>query len=124
MAKIQVHSARGFLEACEGTFTPDLFSSSGTLQLKTREHKWNGEKIPTSALASVEYVDEKTNVRGMVGMGALGGLLLGPIGLLAAASKLKNPRVKFVAKFKDDREIVATTDASTFRKLQECAAKA
>lgn len=122
MAKIQVHRARGFIEACSGTFTPNLLSSSGTLQLKTPEHKWIGEKLPTSAIASVEYIDEKRNVGGMAGRALAGSLVLGPVGLVAGlVGGSKNQLVKFVAKFHDGRAIEATTDAATFRKLQSAA---
>ncbi|WP_116645244.1 hypothetical protein [Salinivibrio sp. HTSP] len=113
MAKIKVH-AGDFLQD-EGQFT------FGIMTLKTKKHSWAGEQIPIKELEMVEVASEENvkKVGGTVGWGAAGALLLGPAGLLAGLLLGgKKKEVTFVAKFKDGRKLLATTDSKTFTKLQ------
>lgn len=80
------------------------------------------------ALGELEMVDtaSEANVRKLgsaVGWGAVGGALLGPIGLVAGllAGGRQREEVTFVAKFKDGRKLLATTNKELFIKLQAAA---
>lgn len=113
MSKLTVH-AGDFLKG-DGQFT------SGSFVLRTRERSWVGEAIPTSNLETVEVAGEENvkKIGGTVGWGAAGGLLLGPVGLLAGLLLGgKKKEVTFVAKFKDGRKLLATTNNKTFIKIQ------
>ncbi|MDD5211465.1 MAG: hypothetical protein PHV62_03555 [Sulfuricurvum sp.] len=114
MAKIIVH-AGDFLE---GDGELGMFS---VLQLKTKEHPWVGESIHLSMLETVDMANEENvkKVAGTVGWGVAGAVVLGPVGLLAGlllGGKKKD--ITFIAKFKDGRKLLATTDSKTFTKLQ------
>jgi hypothetical protein len=121
--KITLH-AGDFLSS-DGTYVPDLLSKAGTLRLKSVRHRWLGEKIPTRELVDVEFASEESVARigAAVGWSAAGALLLGPIGLLAGALELgrKKRLVTFVARFRDGRTLLATTDNVTFGRLQAVA---
>ncbi len=113
MAKIKIH-AGDFLE---GNSKFEL----GALFLKTKEKKYMGECIHLTELETVNIASEENvkKVGGAIGWGAAGALVLGPIGLLAGllmGGRKKD--VTFVAKFKDGRKLLATTDNKTFTKLQ------
>ena len=113
MAKIKVH-AGDFLEG-------DNQYSFGSLILKTKEHNFLGETIPITELELVDIASEE-NVKklgGTVGWGVAGAVILGPVGLLAGLLLGgKKKEVTFIAKFKDGRKLLATTDNKTFTKLQ------
>jgi hypothetical protein len=113
MAKITIHA---------GDFLGDGWFNFGVFSLQTKEHSfWQSEKIKASELELVEAASEE-NVKklgGTIGWGAVGALALGPLGLLAGVlvgGRKKN--VTFVAKFKDGRRLLATTDSKTFTTLQ------
>ena len=93
----------------------------GMLNFRTTEHPWAGETIPISNLETVEIANEESikKVGGTVGWGAAGAVLLGPVGLLAGLLLGgKGKEVTFIAKFKDGRKMMATTDSKTYTKLQ------
>jgi hypothetical protein len=95
--------------------------SFGSLTLKTKEHSFIGETIPVTNLETVEIATEESvkKLEGTIGWGAVGGLLLGPVGLLAGLlAGGRKKEVTFVAKFKDGRKLLASTDSKTFTKLQ------
>lgn len=113
MAKVKV-LAGDFLEA-DGEY------SWGSLKLKTKEHSWVGETIPLNQLDTVDIATEESvkKIGGTVGWGAAGAVILGPVGLLAGLLLGgKKKEVTFVAKFKDGRKLMASTDSKTFTKLQ------
>jgi len=113
MAKIKVH-AGDFLEG-------DDQYSFGSLILKTKEHSFIGETIPITELETVEIATEESvkKIGGTIGWGAAGAVILGPVGLLAGLLLGgKKKEVTFVARFKDGRKLLATTDSKTFTKLQ------
>jgi hypothetical protein len=79
-----------------------------------------GETIPLTELATVEMANEETarDMAGTIGWGAAGALLLGPLGLLAGAFLGgKTKEVTFIARFKDGRKLLATTDGASYTKL-------
>lgn len=113
MSKIKVH-AGDFLKE-DGSFF------LGMITLKTKEHSIAGEAIPLSYLETVDIATEESVKRlgGTIGWGAVGGLLLGPLGLLAGVLVGgRDKEVTFVARFRDGRKLLATTDSKTFTKLQ------
>jgi hypothetical protein len=113
MAKITVH-AGDFLKG-DGQF------NFGVLNLRTAKHSWLGENIPITQLETVEVASEESvkKIGGTIGWGATGALVFGPVGLLAGLLLGgKKKEVTFVAKFKDGRKLLATTDSGTFTKLQ------
>lgn len=113
MAKIKVH-AGDFLKG-DGQF------SFGSLTLMTTAHSFVGETIPVSSLETVAIATEE-NVKklgGTIGWGVAGGVLLGPVGLLAGLLVGgRKKEITFVATFRDGRKLLATTDSKTFTKLQ------
>ena len=113
MAKIAVY-AGDFLKG-DGQF------NFGSLTLRTAAHSWVGETIPISQLETVEVASEESvkKIGGTIGWGAAGALILGPVGLLAGLLLGgKRKEVTFIAKFKDGRKLLATTDSSTYTKLR------
>lgn len=93
----------------------------GSLVLRTEAHFISGETIPLSELESVEVASEESvkKIGGTIGWGAAGALVLEPVGLLAGLLLGgKKKEVTFVAKFRDGRKLLATTDSGTFTKLQ------
>ena len=113
MAKVKVH-AGDFLKS-DGQY------SFGSLTLKTTKHSFIGETIPITKLEAVEIATEENvkKLAGTVGWGAAGALILGPVGLLAGLLLGgKKKEVTFIAKFKDGRKLLASTDSKTFTKLQ------
>lgn len=113
MAKIKVH-AGDFIEGVG-------YYSYGSLILKTKEHNIAGETIASTELSVLDIASEDNvkKIGGTVGWGAAGGMIFGPVGLLAGLLLGgKKKQVTFVAQFKDGRKLLATTDSKTFTKLQ------
>lgn len=112
MSKITVHA--GDFLAGKGQI------SFGTMTLRTKEKSWVGETIPFTKIAEIDKASEESvkRIGGTIGWGAAGALVLGPVGLLAgllAGGRGKD--VTFVAKLKDGRKLLATTDVKTFTKM-------
>lgn len=113
MSKVTVH-AGDFLKG-DGQF------SFGSLILKTTAHAFLGETISVTELECVEIASEDSvkKMGGTIGWGAAGALILGPVGLLAGLLLGgKKKEVTFIATFKDGRKLMATTDSSTYLKMQ------
>ena len=86
-----------------------------------KKHSMVMETIPFTQLDTVNNATEESvkEVGGTVGWGVAGAVLLGPIGLLGGLLLGGNKKeVTFVAKFKDGRKLMASTDSKTFTKLQ------
>jgi hypothetical protein len=93
----------------------------GDFFLRPPGHRFNGDYIPATELEILEIATEENVKRlgGTVGWGAAGAVLLGPVGLLAGLLVGgKRKEVTFIAKFKDGRKLLATTDAKTFTKIR------
>ena len=79
------------------------------------------ETIPLSKLESVEVASEESvkRIGGTVGWSIVGTVMLGPVGLLAGLLLGgRGKDVTFVARFKDGRKLLATTDSKTFTKMK------
>ena len=116
MSKIETHA---------GDFLPGIGRYTGKyLLLHTKKHRFMGEKIHKNQLVSVEIATEE-NVKklgGTLGWGGVGGVLLGPVGLLAGLMLGgKKKKITFAALFSDGRKLLATTDSKTFTQLQAAA---
>lgn len=112
MGKIKVHA---------GDFTEGDLGFLNVMTLKSKAHPWMGESITLDKLESVELASEDSvkRIGGTVGWGVAGAVVLGPVGLLAGLLLGgKGKDVTFVAKFKDGRKMLATTDSKTYTKLQ------
>lgn len=114
MASINIHAG-------------DFPKGSAKLMFSTITFPWQagdgilGKTVQLSELDEIDKASEESVKRlgGTVGWGVVGAALLGPVGLLAGLlAGGKGTDVTFVAKLKDGRKFLATTDAKTFTKLQ------
>lgn len=113
MATIKIH-AGDFLKG-------DSFFNRDTLRLRTKDHSFLGENIALSQLETVEVASEESvkKIGGTLGWGAAGAVLLGPLGLLAGLMLGgRKKEVTFVAKLKDGRKFMGTTDNTTYTQMQ------
>lgn len=79
------------------------------------------EQISVRTLEEVDLASEESvkRVGGTVGWGVVGAVALGPVGLLAGLLLGgKGKEVTFVAKFKDGKKFLATTDSKTYTKIK------
>jgi hypothetical protein len=98
----------------------DFSFSSGAFKLPWKENIWDGEKLPVSQLDEIEIASEESvkKIGGTLGWGAVGGFMLGPLGLFAGLMVGgKKKEITFVAKFKDGRKLLATTDHKTYKQI-------
>lgn len=111
-AKIKVHA---------GDFEGDGKFSGTSLVLRAKECPSIKEYIKLQQLESVEIATEESvkRVGGTVGWGVAGAVTLGPVGLLAGLLLGgRGKDVTFVAKLRDGRKLLATTDSKTFTRIQ------
>lgn len=113
---IKIHA--GDFGKGEGQFNFDQFSlpiPGKSLALE----RIRGHLLETADIASEENVKR---IGGTVGWGVVGATLLGPVGLLAGLLLGgKGKEVTFVARFKDGRKLLGTTDPKTFTKIKALA---
>jgi hypothetical protein len=112
LASIKIH-AGDWGENKVGGFSFDSFSLP-------KAGKFMPEGIHKSALTEVELATEESvkRIGGTVGWGAAGAVILGPVGLLAGLLLGgRKKEVTFVAKFKDGRKFMGTTDAKTYTQI-------
>ncbi|MTI95926.1 MAG: hypothetical protein FH749_10660 [Firmicutes bacterium] len=113
MAKVRVH-AGDFLKG-SGEF------GFGAFALRTAQHRFFGERIPASSIEELEVVTERDvkKLSGTLGWGAIGGIAFGPVGLLGGLLiGGRRTQVTFVARFKDGRKLLASTDSKTYSKIR------
>lgn len=114
MATIKV-LAGDFVEGSNGSFGWDSF------ELRTKVFDFNRETIPSKNIETIDIASEENvkRIGGTVGWGITGGVLLGPLGLLAGLLMGgKGKDVVFVTKFKDGRKLLASCDSKTYTKIQ------
>lgn len=78
------------------------------------------DSISATEIKTVEKASEESVKRlgGTIGWGVAGGLVLGPVGILAGLLLGgKSNETTFVVKFKDGRKFLATTDSDTYKKI-------
>lgn len=113
MAKIKVHAGDFPEQKAQVSF--------GSMNLISKNAKWLGENIPFTEIKEVDEASDENvkRIGGTVGWGAAGGVLLGPVGLLAgllAGGRGKD--VTFVCRLKNGRRLLGTTDNKTFTKMR------
>lgn len=104
----------------------ECFILESPITSKNIQNGWeyNSKHISLKQLEAIEIASEESvkRIGGAIGWGAVGGMLLGPVGLLAGLLiGGKKNEVTFVARFKDGRKMLATTDKREFTKLQAAA---
>ncbi|WP_133365703.1 hypothetical protein [Qipengyuania sediminis] len=112
MGTINVHA--GDWKKGKGSYGLGVF-------LLPRPLGWEKESINSKHLTEVEVASEESVKRlgGAAGWGVAGAVLLGPVGLLAGALLGgRGKDVTFIARFRDGRKFLATTDSKTFIKIQ------
>jgi hypothetical protein len=116
LATIKLHA--GDFGKGEGQFLYGNFSLPRNGSSLSRE-TIRGHLLETAEMASEENVKR---IGGTVGWGVVGATLLGPVGLLAGLLLGgKGKEVTFVARFKDGRKLLGTTDPKTFTKIKALA---
>lgn len=116
MAKFKIHA--GDFETSKGKGR----ISKENMLMPPQFNTWTpGETIPLSELETVEEASEESvkRIAGTVGWSIAGAVVLGPVGLLAGLLLGgKGKDVTFVARFKDGRKLLATTDSKTFTRMK------
>lgn len=113
MAKVKVHAG-------------DFPKGTANLSFGVLSFPWqpgdgfSGKTIALSDLLEVDTASEESvkKIGGTVGWGAAGAVILGPVGLLAGLlAGGRKTEVTFVAKFRDGRKMLASTDSKTYRQF-------
>lgn len=113
MAKLKIHA--GDWSKGDGSVV------SGAFALPKGGFSFMPELVPFTQLAELDEASEDsvTRIGGAVGWGALGAVALGPVGLLAGLLLGgRGKDVTFVARFKDGRKLLATTDSKAFTSMR------
>ena len=106
------------------SYSKDWGGGNGTYRLATEALQWkfgNTESISSTEVEFLSLASEESvkKLAGTVGWGAVGGVLLGPVGLLAGLLLGgKSKKVTFIVKFKDGRKFIGTTDQKTWVEIQ------
>lgn len=114
MAKVRIHAGDFLINQVAPV-------AAGAIVVR-RPGIWGGrERLPFGLLDTVEAASEESvkRIGGTVGWGLAGGVLLGPVGLLAgllAGGRGKD--ITFAARFQDGRRLLGTTDVKTFTRMQ------
>ncbi len=118
----EVSGAMGKIKVLAGDFTGDGSYSGGRITLRPRERPSPAHRmVVRDFFQSIDVAAQHNvvNLGGAVGWGAAGGLLAGPLGLLAGAVLGGRGRdVVFVAVLKDGRRLLAQTDSRTYTQLR------
>ncbi|WP_431221731.1 hypothetical protein ACQ86O_14680 [Serratia sp. L9] len=112
MANIKVHYANF-------PYT-EISTSFGVLSIKTGAFQLSGESVTGDKFESIEISTEENvkKIGGAVGWGTVGGVLAGPVGILAGAMLGGNKKqVTFILGLTDDRQLMGTTDAKAYTEL-------
>ncbi|AVG17777.1 hypothetical protein CFN79_18955 [Chromobacterium vaccinii] len=114
MSKVQIHAG-------------DFPKGDGNLSGSNLSFKWQwGDGILGKSLdlkkelQHVELANEESVKKwgGTIGWGAVGGVLLGPVGLLAGLLLGgKSKEVTFIAVMKDGKKFLATADSKTYTRI-------
>ena len=99
----------------------DAILKSSVLEMESIDAKKYSRNVHLTSLEGIEIASEESVKKfgGTVGWGIAGGLILGPVGLLAGVlAGGRGKEVTFVAKLKDGRKFMATTDSKTYTKLK------
>lgn len=112
MANIKVHYANF-------PYT-EITTSFGVLSIKTGVFQFSGETVTGDKFEAIEISTEENvkKIGGTVGWGAVGGVLAGPVGILAGAMLGGNKKqVTFILGLTDGRQLMGTTDSKAYTEL-------
>jgi hypothetical protein len=102
----------------------DCYFDSGAFHITLpNDTLWKESKkiLQCCEIESIEITNEEDikSLGGTIGWGAVGDVVLGPVGLLAGLLiGGKKKEVTFIAKFKDGRKLLGTTDNKTYVEIQ------
>lgn len=114
MAKIKIHAG----DFPKGDAT--MYFGQITLPWQKGDSFFGGKTIALSDLEEIDVASEDSvkRIGGTIGWGAAGALVLGPVGLLAGLLLGgKKTEVTFVARFKDNRKMLGSTDSKTYKSM-------
>ena len=112
MAKIKIIAGDVPKQSCSVTF--------GVFQLLGHGESWGGtsHNLHDFSEAMVASEENVKKLGGAAGWGIAGGVLLGPVGLLAGLlAGGRKKEVTFVAKLPGNKKILAVTDHKTWQKI-------
>lgn len=92
----------------------------GVLSIKTSAFQLSGESVTGNKFKSIEIGTEENvkKVSGAVGWGVVGGIVAGPLGILAGAMLGGNKKqVTFILELDDGRQLMGTVDSKTYTEL-------
>lgn len=117
MSKITVHA--GDFKPGGSHYYSNLVGLNSMFMTAPKGAFGRQEPIKVDQIAEISVASEEAarRIGGIVGWGAVGVTIFGPVGLLAILLAKKHRDITFVAKLKDGRKMLATTDAGTYRKL-------
>lgn len=111
MRKVKVHA---------GDF-PSITMEFNGKSFSFYEKGWTNTFLPAKEIESLEIAteDKVKKIGGTLTGGLVGGVLLGPLGLVGGALLGGNKKeITFIAIFKDGKKMLATTDSKTFTQIQ------
>jgi len=124
VSSLKVHAGDFVTVSPNHSYSKNWGNGGGTFHLVTEERALkfkSTEDIPSTELEFLALASEESvkKLGGTIGWGAAGGLILGPVGLLAGLLLGgKGKTVTFLAKFKDGRKVIASTDPKTWVEIQ------
>jgi hypothetical protein len=112
MAEVNVHAGDSGGGVANANF------DTGLIHFPRRDHAGGFDYLDNIAEVAVADENSVKRLEGTIGWGAIGALLLGPVGLLAGLLLGgKRTEVTFVAKFENGEKMLATTAKDTYKKL-------
>lgn len=113
--EFKVH-AGDFATNRKAIFTSGMFSMPDKDDIWAwKMHRYMANDVEEIAQASEENVKR---IGGTIGWGAAGGLILGPVGLLAGLlAGGRKKEVTFIVKFKDGKKALCTADNKIYTKM-------
>lgn len=111
MGKIKIHS---------GDFSVGSLNFTGS-EFTFHEPGWLNTHLPVSEIIELHLATEENvkKIGGTLISGAVGGVILGPLGLFAGLMVGGNKKEStFIAVFRDGRQMLATADTLDFSKIQ------
>jgi len=113
MPKIKVHASN--FDNMEISIT------GGVIFIKSKWSQLVGDRVDPASVVALDVASEDSvkKIGGSLGWGVAGGVLMGPLGLIAGAILGGNRKdVTFIAELSEGRKFMATTDSKTYTELQ------
>lgn len=113
MPKIKIHASN--FDNIEMSIT------GGVIFIKSKWTQLAGDRVDPASVVALDVASEDSvkKIGGSLGWGVAGGVLMGPLGLIAGAILGGNRKdVTFIAELSEGRKFMATTDSKTYTELQ------